>query len=210
MIDSAYGALLHFLNVRPIDVLVDARRCKAVCLLYSNGNTDESLAVGIVHNHRIEQSVSHFSAHHMWSELKMFGVVAALFSLTAEFNDKSIRKTHVSPQNLSELHKNPVYRQFLFRHRDIGRPKATVAAEAIMSRAAGCKVVAHHAKIQDFGANFYSDVSVIVRGHAVISLPAALRWQVDRQPSVVQALEHKTQHRGRNLRHLQSRWRDYA
>lgn len=53
-----------------------------------------------------------------------------------------------------------VSRQFLFRQKDVGRPKATVAAEAIMARVKGCKVEAHHAKIQDFDADFYRDVRV--------------------------------------------------
>ena len=49
-------------------------------------------------------------------------------------------------------------RQFLFRQKDVGRPKSIVAAEAIMARVAGCTVEAHHAKIQDFDADFYRDV----------------------------------------------------
>lgn len=53
-------------------------------------------------------------------------------------------------------------RQFLFRQKDVGRPKATVAAEAIMARVKGCKVEAHHAKIQDFDADFYRDVRVVL------------------------------------------------
>lgn len=50
-------------------------------------------------------------------------------------------------------------RQFLFRQKDVGRPKATVAAEAIMARVSGCTVEAHHAKIQDFDADFYREVN---------------------------------------------------
>lgn len=49
-------------------------------------------------------------------------------------------------------------RQFLFRKKDVGRPKATVAAEAIMARVPGCTVKPHHGKIEDFDAEFYGEV----------------------------------------------------
>ena len=46
-------------------------------------------------------------------------------------------------------------RQFLFRDKDIGKPKATVAAEFICRRVKGCQVSPHYCKIQDKDENFY-------------------------------------------------------
>ncbi len=64
-------------------------------------------------------------------------------------------------------------RQFLFRHADIGRPKAIVAAEFISQRVAGCIVTAYHGKIQDHSADFYAQFKIIISGLDNIE---ARRW----------------------------------
>uniref|UniRef100_A0A667Y6K2 NEDD8-activating enzyme E1C n=2 Tax=Myripristis murdjan TaxID=586833 RepID=A0A667Y6K2_9TELE len=64
-------------------------------------------------------------------------------------------------------------RQFLFRPKDVGRPKADVAAEFINSRIPGCCVVPHCKKIQDFDETFYRQFHIIVCGLDSI---VARRW----------------------------------
>ncbi|RVE70888.1 hypothetical protein OJAV_G00068430 [Oryzias javanicus] len=64
-------------------------------------------------------------------------------------------------------------RQFLFRPKDVGRPKAEVAAEFINSRIPGCKVLPHFKKIQDFDDSFYRQFHIIVCGLDSI---IARRW----------------------------------
>jgi len=64
-------------------------------------------------------------------------------------------------------------RQFLFRKADVGRPKATVAAEFIMKRVSGVTVEAHFCPIQDKPADWYRQFQVIVMGLDSIE---ARRW----------------------------------
>lgn len=64
-------------------------------------------------------------------------------------------------------------RQFLFRAKDIGKPKAVVAADFINKRVPSCKVTAYYNKIQDFGQEFYREYGIIVCGLDSI---VARRW----------------------------------
>ncbi|KAF8771857.1 NEDD8-activating enzyme E1 catalytic subunit like protein [Argiope bruennichi] len=64
-------------------------------------------------------------------------------------------------------------RQFLFRAADVGKPKAEVAAAHINKRIAGCNVVPHYKKIQDFDESFYQRFHIIVCGLDSI---VARRW----------------------------------
>ncbi|CAI6007611.1 unnamed protein product [Closterium sp. NIES-65] len=55
-------------------------------------------------------------------------------------------------------------RQFLFRPADVGKPKAVVAAERVMSRVGGVQVTPHFCRIEDKPASFFSEFNIIVLG----------------------------------------------
>lgn len=82
-----------------------------------------------------------------------------------------IRDIHVIDMDTIEL--SNLNRQFLFRTKDINRPKAVVAAECISNLVPDCKIVAHHKKIQDFDSKFYNTFNIVICGLDSIE---ARRW----------------------------------
>ncbi|KAK4050171.1 NEDD8 activating enzyme [Microbotryomycetes sp. JL201] len=64
-------------------------------------------------------------------------------------------------------------RQFLFRQKDIGKPKATVAAEFIMNRVPGVLVTPYHGKIQDKDDDYYMQFNLVICGLDSVD---ARRW----------------------------------
>ncbi|KAK0947721.1 NEDD8 activating enzyme [Friedmanniomyces endolithicus] len=64
-------------------------------------------------------------------------------------------------------------RQFLFREKDVGQPKASVAADFVMKRCPGCKVTPYVGKIQDKDEDYYMQFNIVICGLDSIE---ARRW----------------------------------
>lgn len=65
------------------------------------------------------------------------------------------------------------YRQFLFRHKDIGSYKAETAAKFINARVPGCNVIAHNCEIQTKNEAFFQSFHMVICGLDSI---VARRW----------------------------------
>jgi len=81
------------------------------------------------------------------------------------------REIHVIDMDTIDL--SNLNRQFLFRRKDIGSPKAEVAAEFINKRVPGCNVIPHFKKIQDYDESFYRQFHIIISG---LDSVVARRW----------------------------------
>lgn len=64
-------------------------------------------------------------------------------------------------------------RQFLFRHSDVGKYKAEVAAKFVMKRVTGVSITPHNCMIQDKDDSFYMQFGMVVCGLDSIE---ARRW----------------------------------
>ncbi|CDH55983.1 nedd8 activating enzyme [Lichtheimia corymbifera JMRC:FSU:9682] len=81
------------------------------------------------------------------------------------------KEIHVIDMDTIDL--SNLNRQFLFRHKDVGKPKATVAAEFVMQRVPGVKVIPYYGKIQDKDDEYYSQFQLVICGLDSIE---ARRW----------------------------------
>ena len=64
-------------------------------------------------------------------------------------------------------------RQFLFRQKDVGRGKADVAAEFIMSRVPEASVTPHFCRIEEKDSDFYRQFQIVILG---LDSVQARRW----------------------------------
>ena len=80
---------------------------------------------------------------------------------------------HVHVIDLDTIDVTNLNRQFLFRQKDVGRPKAVVAAEFIQARCPWMCVTAHHGKIQEKTKDFYRQFNCVISGLDNIG---ARRW----------------------------------
>lgn len=71
---------------------------------------------------------------------------------------------HLDVIDMDTIDVSNLNRQFLFRTADVGKPKAVVAARKVQERVQGCRVAAHHARIEDMPAGFYAEFTAIVLG----------------------------------------------
>ncbi|KAL8280091.1 hypothetical protein RQP46_007421 [Phenoliferia psychrophenolica] len=81
--------------------------------------------------------------------------------------------TQISVIDMDTIDVSNLNRQFLFRPKDVGKPKATVAAEFIMNRVPGVTVDAYYGKIQDKDDDYYMQFNIVICGLDSVD---ARRW----------------------------------
>lgn len=81
--------------------------------------------------------------------------------------------TDLAVVDMDTIELSNLNRQFLFREHNIGRPKATVAAEYVMRRCPHVQIEAHYCRIEDKDDEFYRSFHMILLG---LDSVYARRW----------------------------------
>jgi NEDD8-activating enzyme E1 len=81
--------------------------------------------------------------------------------------------TDLAVVDMDTIELSNLNRQFLFREKDIGKPKANVAAEFVMKRCPHVKIEAHFCRIEEKGDDFYRSFHMILLG---LDSVYARRW----------------------------------
>eukprot|EP00270_Netrium_digitus_P018010 TRINITY_DN6773_c0_g1_i1.p1 TRINITY_DN6773_c0_g1~~TRINITY_DN6773_c0_g1_i1.p1 ORF type:complete len:460 (-),score=121.14 TRINITY_DN6773_c0_g1_i1:120-1460(-) len=71
---------------------------------------------------------------------------------------------HIDVIDMDTIDVSNLNRQFLFRPEDVGKPKATVAAEKVMQRVKGVNVVPHFCRIEEKDDDFFQEFQILVLG----------------------------------------------
>uniref|UniRef100_T2M8Z7 NEDD8-activating enzyme E1 catalytic subunit n=1 Tax=Hydra vulgaris TaxID=6087 RepID=T2M8Z7_HYDVU len=122
-------------------------------------------------NSQYEANSQNFMFMRDYIKILVIGAGGLGCELLKDLGMMGFKHIHVIDMDTVEL--SNLNRQFLFRKKDIGKPKAEVAANFVNNRIKGCCVIPHFCKIQDFESNFYRGFNLVVCG---LDSVVARRW----------------------------------